>query len=150
VIIAYTIKGYGLPTKGHPQNHSSLLTVEQFGELAASLGMDVENPWQRFAQDTPAAQLCAATARHLRRYNLPLVKTPAVPTDIGRTPSGTSTTQAALGRTLLDLTREAPEAARRVVTVSPDVSSSTNLAGWLNNVGVWSPAKRHDWFADDA
>ena len=65
-------------------------------------------------------------------------------------PKGTATTQAALGRTLLDLTREAPDAARRVVTVSPDVSSSTNLAGWLNKVGVWSATERRDWFADDA
>ena len=68
---------------------------------------------------------------------------------IGRTPSGTTTTQAALGRVLLDLTREAPEAARRIVTVSPDVSSTTNLGGWLNKVGVWSPTERVDWFADD-
>ncbi len=75
---------------------------------------------------------------------------PAVPTDIGRTPCGTSTTQAALGRTLLDLSREAPDAARRVVTVSPDVSSTTNLAGWLNKVGVWSPTERRNWFDDDA
>jgi pyruvate dehydrogenase E1 component len=69
---------------------------------------------------------------------------------MGRTPSGTSTTQAALGRALLDLTRAAPQAARRVVTVSPDVSSSTNLGGWVNKVGVWSAAERPDWFADDA
>jgi pyruvate dehydrogenase E1 component len=37
-----------------------------------------------------------------------------------------------------------------VVTVSPDVSSSTNLGGWVNKVGVWSAAERPDWFADDA
>ena len=37
---------------------------------------------------------------------------PRVPTDIGRTPAGTATTQAALGRALLDLTRSAPEAAQ--------------------------------------
>ncbi|HEV3359153.1 MAG TPA: pyruvate dehydrogenase, partial [Pseudonocardiaceae bacterium] len=42
------------------------------------------------------------------------------------------------------------QAARRVVTVSPDVSSSTNLGGWVNKVGVWSPRERVDWFADDA
>ena len=29
VILAYTIKGYGLPIEGHPQNHSALLTYEQ-------------------------------------------------------------------------------------------------------------------------
>ncbi|MEU6265599.1 transketolase-like TK C-terminal-containing protein, partial [Saccharopolyspora shandongensis] len=70
--------------------------------------------------------------------------------DIGRTPTGTTTTQAALGRALLDLTRGAPEAAARIVTLAPDVSSSTNLGGWLNKVGVWSPTERVDWFADDA
>jgi pyruvate dehydrogenase E1 component len=30
------------------------------------------------------------------------------------------------------------------------VSLSTNLAGWVNKVGVWSAADRTDWFADDA
>jgi hypothetical protein len=37
----------------------------------------------------------------------------AVPADLGRTPTGTATTQAALGRTLLDLTAPRPEAAPR-------------------------------------
>ena len=72
-----------------------------------------------------------------------------MPGDLGRTPSGTATTQAALGRTLLDLNRAAPAAGARVVTVSPDVSSSTNLGGWVNKVGVWSSSERADWFADD-
>jgi pyruvate dehydrogenase E1 component len=72
-----------------------------------------------------------------------------VPADLGRTPSGTATTQGALGRALLDLTRSAPEAAARVVTLAPDVSSSTNLGGWVNKVGVWAARERVDWFADD-
>jgi pyruvate dehydrogenase E1 component len=38
----------------------------------------------------------------------------------------------------------------RLVTVSPDVTSSTNLAGWLNKVGVWATGERPNWFADDA
>ena len=29
VIFAYTVKGYGLPSEGHPQNHSALLTGDQ-------------------------------------------------------------------------------------------------------------------------
>ena len=37
-----------------------------------------------------------------------------------------------------------------MVTVSPDVSSTTNLGGWINKVGVWSADERHDWFDDDA
>ncbi|OZC75364.1 pyruvate dehydrogenase [Rhodococcus sp. 06-462-5] len=150
VIIAYTVKGFGLPTQGHPQNHSSLLTVEEYTELARTLGTDPEKPWGRFDSDSGPGQLCAATAERLRREPIPAATPPAVPTDIGRTPKGTATTQAALGRTLIDLTREAPDAARRVVTVSPDVSSTTNLGGWVNKVGVWSSSDRHDWFGDDA
>jgi pyruvate dehydrogenase E1 component len=39
--------------------------------------------------------------------------------------------------------------AGRVVTVAPDVASSTNLGGWVNKVGSWSPTERVDWFEDD-
>ncbi|OBC17404.1 pyruvate dehydrogenase [Mycobacterium sp. 852013-50091_SCH5140682] len=149
VIIAYTIKGHRLPTQGHPQNHSSLLTIEQYEQFAAELGMDPTNPWPRFEIDSAAGELCAQTAQRLRREPVTLSTPPAVPVDTGRTPSGTSSTQAALGRVLLDLSRQAPDAAKRVVTVSPDVSSTTNLAGWLNKVGVWSPNERRNWFDDD-
>jgi len=150
VIFAYTVKGHGLPVEGHPQNHSSLLTDAQLRELAAALGTDADDPWRPLDPDGAAARCCARTAERLRREPAPAVAPPKLPADIGRTPTGTSTTQAALGRVLLDLTREAPEAAHRVVTISPDVSSTTNLGGWVNKVGVWSPAERRDWFADDA
>ncbi|MFB7653011.1 MULTISPECIES: pyruvate dehydrogenase [unclassified Streptomyces] len=150
VIFAYTVKGHGLPTQGHPQNHSSLLTEEQIRQLADEVGADPDQPWAGFAPDSAAARLCEETAARLRRDAVPAARPAEIPTDIGRTPTGVATTQAALGRVLLDLTRSAPEAARRVVTVSPDVSSSTNLGGWVNKVGVWSPTERVDWFADDA
>jgi pyruvate dehydrogenase E1 component len=150
VILAYTIKGYGLPIEGHPQNHSALLTAEQMRELAVHLGADTDQPWRRLADGSEAARLCAQTAERLKRPPVPHQAPPGVPNDLGRTPTGVATTQAALGRALLDLTREAPDAAARVVTVSPDVSSSTNLGGWVNKVGVWSASERTDWFADDA
>lgn len=149
VIIAYTIKGYGLPTEGHPQNHSSLLSVEEFQRFAERLGRDADQPWGRFEELPNLAQFCAATAERLRREPIPSLSTPAVPADSGRTPKGTASTQAGLGRVLLDLTRSAPAVAERVVTISPDVSSTTNLAGWVNKVGVWSAAERKNWFDDD-
>ncbi|MBO0979893.1 pyruvate dehydrogenase [Microbacterium sp. SD291] len=149
VIIAYTVKGHGLPLEGHPQNHSSLLSIEQYEQLAAALGENASARWSRFAPESPAGLVCAAAAERLERPAILTNTPPEVPTDLGRTPTGTATTQAALGRALLDLTRVAPEAARRVVTVSPDVSSSTNLAGWINKVGVWSTEERRDWFDDD-
>jgi pyruvate dehydrogenase E1 component len=149
IIFAYTIKGYGLPTEGHPQNHSALLTRPQFEELAARLGTSPANPWLAFDPGSDAGRLCAETGQRLRRPAVAVRPVPTLPEDIGRTPAGTASTQAALGRVLLDLTRQAPDAARRIVTVSPDVSSSTNLGGWINKVGVWSTTDRVDWFADD-
>ncbi|MGP4043717.1 transketolase-like TK C-terminal-containing protein [Streptomyces sp. 2A115] len=150
VIFAYTIKGHSLASQGHPQNHSALLTEEQMRELAERLGADPADPWRAFDEDSAAHELCRRTAGRLRRTEPAHHAPPAVPVDIGRTPTGTATTQAALGRLLLDLTRAAPEVAARVVTVSPDVSSSTNLGGWVNKVGVWSSTERRDWFSDDA
>ena len=150
LILAYTIKGYGLPIEGHPQNHSALLTAGQMHELAAHLGTDADQPWRRFPPDSAAGRLCAQTTGRLKRPAIQQQAPPGIPQDLGRTPTGVATTQAALGRALLDLTREAPAAAGRIVTVSPDVSSSTNLGGWVNKVGVWSASERTDWFADDA
>src|SRR5205085_3352659 len=133
-------KGYGLAIKGHPQNHSALLTGQQMRELAARTGTSPEDPWRGFAEDSPAHALCVRTAKRLRQPPVTQQPPPDVPADMGRTPAGTSTTQAALRRALLDLTQAAPQAARRVVTVSPDVISSTNLGGWVNKVGVWPAA----------
>lgn len=149
VILAYTVKGRGLPTQGHPQNHSSLLTEAQIGTLADELGMSLDAPWQRFDAVSPAGRWCQQTAERLRRNGIAHRPTPAVPGDLGRTPSGTANTQSALGRTLLDLARAAPDVGDRIVTVAPDVSSSTNLGGWVNKAGVWSADERHDWFSDD-
>jgi len=149
VIFAYTIKGYGLATEGHPQNHSSLLTTAQLHELAARSGVDPADPWRRFAPGSPEQLLCKRVAADLERAALPAAAPLDVPRDLGRTPNGIHNTQAALGRTLLEVAREAPEVGRRIVTVSPDVSSSTNLGGWVNKVAVWSHADLPDLFADD-
>jgi pyruvate dehydrogenase E1 component len=149
VIIAYTLKGYGLAIEGHPQNHSALLTADQLAALADRLGLEPTDPWARFPAGSAPAGLLAAAADRLRRTPVSTVDSQPVPADLGRTPHGTGTTQAALGRTLLDLNRAAPAVGARVVTVSPDVSSSTNLGGWVNKVGVWSHDDRRDWFADD-
>jgi len=172
VVFAYTIKGYGLPTEGHPANHSALLSHEQYRDLAITLGTAVDDPWRPFPAGGEEAQLCAAAARRLARPPVPSGRLASVmssdgpdsddtdasgrvgtvPTEVSNGHRGTVSTQATLGRLMLDLLRRAPEAARRVVTVSPDVASSTNLAGWLNKVGVFTAdadVAAPDWFADD-
>ncbi len=149
VVFAYTIKGWSLPTEGHPSNHSALLTAEQFDELAGQLGTDPSDPWNPFDEGTPEAELCASTAARLERGKPDRRPRPAVPRELGREHRGRESTQQALGRFLFDLTQAAPEAAAHVVTVSPDVASSTNLGGWINHAGIWSIGDRVDWFADD-
>lgn len=150
VVFAYTIKGRGLPTEGHPNNHSALLTGAQMELLAETTGADRAEPWQRFPAGSPEAALCSRRARALRREPVPAVAAVAVPVSLDRPHRKPGSTQAALGRLLTDLTRDAAQVAARVVTCSPDVASSTNLGGWINKTGVWSVRDRRDWFADDA
>ena len=149
VVFAYTIKGKGLATEGHPGNHAAQLTEAQMRDLAAASGTDLEDPWAAFDPDTAAGRLCAETAQRLRRDGHETHTVAEVPVELGFTPKAVISTQAALGRFLSDLKHVAPEVARRVVTVSPDVATSTNLGGWINKTGVWSPAGREDWFSDD-
>jgi pyruvate dehydrogenase E1 component len=149
VIFAYTIKGWRLPTEGHPSNHSALLSAGQFEQLAAELEVDAEEPWAPFPDASPEAELCAERARRLERPEPRPVEAPTVPAEFGRGHRGTESTQQAFGRFFTDLGHEAKETAARVVTVSPDVASSTNLGGWINHAGIWSIGDRIDWFADD-
>ncbi len=149
VIFAYTIKAWRLATEGHPGNHSALLTVEQWERLAEEVGADPADPWAEFAPGSAARELCETTARRLQREPPRLAPAPDVPRDVGRNHTGRESTQQAFGRFFVDLAHEAPELARHVVTVSPDVASSTNLGGWINRVGVWQLGDRIDWFADD-
>src|SRR6185295_8106720 len=60
VVFAYTIKGWKLPTEGHPANHSALLAPDQFAELAAVLGTDPDDPFAGFEDGSPEAELCSA------------------------------------------------------------------------------------------
>jgi len=149
VIFAYTIKAWSLPTEGHPANHSALLSAEQWEGLAATLGADPEDPWARFDPASAEGELCERVAERVAREAVTPRPAPAVPADVGRDHRGRASTQQAFGRFFTDLAHAAPEVADHVVTVSPDVASSTNLGGWINRVGIWNPGDRVDWFADD-
>jgi len=149
VIFAYTIKAWRLPTQGHPANHSALLSTSQWEQLAGELGADAGDPWAAFPDGSPEATLCREVGERLEREPRPPVAPPAVPADLGRAHAGNASTQQAFGRFFVDLANSSPDVASRVVTVSPDVASSTNLGGWLNKVGIWNVGERIDWFADD-
>ncbi len=149
VIFAYTIKGYGLPIAGRPLNHSALLTGDQIDALRSEVGLTLETEWDRFPPGSPEAELCEAARRRLER-TAPRRRPPVpVPAAVSTRDPGTTSTQAHLGRLLLDLSRER-SLAERLVTVSPDVSVSTNLGGWINKVGVFGVERepQFDTFAD--
>jgi len=71
VVFAYTIKGNGLPTEGHPNNHSALLTEAQMQDLAVRSGVDLEDPWQPFPPGSAEYDLCANRREQLRRVAPP-------------------------------------------------------------------------------
>lgn len=142
VVLAYTIKGWGLPMAGDPLNHAALLTPEQVNELRASEGLDEETEWDRFPQGSVESALCEEVGQRLR--NAPVKPRPVISippaTDSVRS-AGTTSTQEAFGRILTGLGR-LDYVGERIVTASPDVSVSTNLGGWINAHGVFDPEAR--------
>jgi pyruvate dehydrogenase E1 component len=136
VVFAYTVKGYRLPIAGRPLNHSALLTAEQVEALRAESGLDLDGEWDRFPEGTAEALLCSEARERLeRRAAGPVARIP-VPERLSGRPQAKASTQETVGRMLLELSRDEP-LAERIVTVSPDVSVSTNLGGWINKVGVF-------------
>ncbi len=140
VLFAYTMKGWQLPSAGHPQNHSVLLNEPQMEELQKQLEIPVGQEWSGFEPDSLEGGLCAEAATRLR----PPSESPESPalaplaTALSCKHRGLRSTQQAFGVILTALSRKHPEVAERVVTLSPDVASSTNLGGWINKMEVWS------------
>ena len=149
VLFAYTVKGWGLPIAGNPRNHSALLSTAQIDQLRQRLGLTPATEWDRLDPMTPAGQWAAARREHLARApraNAPAV---AVPDSAGLRTGRPISTQEALGRILVGLSRD-EAVAPFLVTTAPDVATSTNLAGFINRTGVFSPATRRSWSEDAA
>ena len=151
-IVAYTVKGWGLPTAGDPANHSRLLTDDQVELLRQRLGIAPGGEFDAFPADSAEARLCAAARRKLypsagphraagpsSRVDVPETLSVAHPAQIS--------TQQAFGNILTELSRH-PGIRSRLVTTSPDVAVSTNLGGWIQKVGVYSPENRTDFFGE--
>lgn len=140
VIFAYTQKGWMLPSVGHPQNHSLLLTGEQMEQLRVKLGIGEDEAWDGFPIGSEAGEFCELVRRRLKpsASGASIAASLTVPRNLDGNYSGSLSTQQIFGRILTSLARELPELSKRVVTCSPDVASSTNLGGWINAMGVWS------------
>ena len=146
-ILAWTLKGWRLPFAGDPLNHGAQLTADQLQTLARALGVPEGEEWPPFPRDSEEGRFIrramAAGIGLPRRF----ASVPAVPVpDRLELPSrpGTST-QEAFGDVLSALARD-PTLAPLVVTVSPDVATTTHLSGWVNRRGVYAPRPRDDAF----
>lgn len=149
VVFAYTVKGWGLPIAGDPLNHSAMLSPTQIDAFRSELGLDDRDEWDRFGDDTPAGAWCRRAGGEVN--NVPPVPRPRldVPASVGGSLGAKPvSTQEVFGRLLTGL-GAVPGVAERMVTLSPDVSVSTNLGGWINKFGVFHPEEQPDYLGSD-
>jgi pyruvate dehydrogenase E1 component len=144
VLFAYTVKGWGLPIAGDPLNHAALLSPDQIDAYRDALGLTAADEWSRFDPRSAPGRICASvggTINNLRPVPRPLLPVPAAV----RAPvtNGATSTQEAFGRVLASFA-DVEGVGERLVTTAPDVSISTNLGGWINKQGVYSPDELDD------
>ncbi len=134
VILAYTIKGWGTPLAGHKDDHAGLMTATQFEAWRVSMGVaegaewDVPDPVERRIRRAPFF------AAGRRRYTDARVPVPAL-----APPQETRiSTQTAFGKLLDGIARAGGPLAGRILTMSSDVTVSTDLGPWVNRRGLFA------------
>ena len=144
VLFAYTLKGWMLPSVGDPQNHSVNLNSDQMEELRVTLGISDDDASYGFEPDGQAGQLCRDASERLQLRAAPSITPPQmdIPKGFDHPYRSNMSTQQIFGLVLTGISRDVPDVAQRLVTVSPDVASSTNLGGWINKAGVWAKRER--------
>ncbi len=148
--IAYTIKGFGLPLAGHKDNHAGLMTPAQIDALRLSMNIRTGHEWDPFeGLQTGASELerflgrASADRKSMRPPEAPRIATPAR-LDYPKQPS--TSTQQAFGLLMHEIAKREDEFAARIVTVSPDVTVSTNLGAWVNRRNIYGREQIQDLF----
>lgn len=146
-ILAWTLKGWRLPFAGDPLNHGAQVTADQIQAMQRELGVAEGDEFAPFAPESEEARyirrVMAAGIGLPRRYRAPA---PVPIPDRLELPSRPATsTQEAFGDVLAALGRD-PALSPHLVTVSPDVATTTHLSGWVNRRGVYAPRARDDAF----
>jgi pyruvate dehydrogenase E1 component len=147
--ICYTIKGHMLPLAGHRDNHGSIMNGTQISALQQAHGVPVGDEW------SPTAGLSPAEARALnalvacnplrrgpgkhRDYSAEAEVFPIPETFLDKSPAGMSalSTQTAFGGIMLNIAKSKHAFADRIMTMAPDVATSTNLGGFVGARGVF-------------
>ena len=144
VVFAYTLKGWNLPIVGDPQNHSALLNGNQMEELRESLNIEIGDDWPSISEDSKEYSYCKQIGESYKLVEGQKsdLNSFEIPKEFKHVYRGDMSTQQAFGLVLTDISRIDNQVSDRVVTVSPDVASSTNLGGWINKVSVWARGDR--------
>ncbi|WP_226574891.1 transketolase [Acuticoccus sediminis] len=152
VFIAYTVKGWGTPLAGHKDNHAGLMTPAQMATFQATMGVPEGEEWEVDAGlDLTAAEVrdfIAGTPYFGARGKAPAGaanERPQLTTPADKVIS----TQAAFGKVLDELARGGGAFADRIVTMSPDVTVSTNLGPWVNRRGLFAREAIADSFRQE-
>ncbi len=152
-LLAYTIKGFGLPLAGHKDNHAGLLNPAQMERWRDAMGIRAGHEWDiaegiALSEAELRAQLrrIPFNANGPRRTSAPALP---VPEKLAIEIQPQMSTQAGFGQLLHGLARSAEPVADRIVTTSPDVTVSTNLGGWVGRRGLFAQAPKRDLFRDE-
>ncbi len=149
--IAYTVKGKGLPLAGHKDNHAGLMSVGQMAHFQEDQNVEEGAEWDKFGgieAKGPKLQhfidKCPYQQRQKAIKKASVVRIPEIPAPKDELQS----TQEAFGKIMFELAKGDSELADRIITTSPDVTSSTNLGPWVNRRKLYSRVAVADVFKD--
>ncbi|APX14823.1 transketolase [Phaeobacter inhibens] len=148
--LAYTVKGWGTPIAGHKDNHGGLMNKTQMAEWQRYMGVAEGEEWEPFATVENVAALqgfldqAPFFAKGARRYQDARLPVPTVEVKTDREMS----TQMGFGKILDHLSKGDSDLATRIVTMSPDVTGTTNLGPWVNRRKLFARTAQADAFIE--
>lgn len=146
--LAYTVKGWGTPIAGHKDNHGGLMNKTQMADWQTLMGVPTGQEWEKFATvDDPTAlqtflDRAPFFAQGRRRFSDAQIEVPAIEVATDREIS----TQMGFGKILDTLSKGDSALASRIVTMSPDVTGTTNLGPWVNRRKLFARDVQEDVF----
>jgi len=150
--IAYTVKGWGLPLAGHKDNHAGIMTPEQVAELRIRRNIREGFEWEPYEGLTEIENEIKALVENApfmaegrRRYQADQIAVDEMPEIEGALMS----TQEGFGKILNEIGRSESKMSERIVTMSPDVTVSTNVGPWVNRKKIFAHEKVADIFQQE-
>ena len=150
--IAYTIKGFGLPLAGHKDNHAGLMNEDQINKFKNRMDILDGEEWELYSGLNVSKEKMKKYVSTIpfnknknRRFSdklFPISGAVHIKTQ------KMANTQDAFGKILNDLGKSDNDFSDRVITMSPDVTVSTNLGGWVNQRKIYNRSPREDVFRD--